>query len=108
MRRSGEWMVLADERILEYIREEESGRPKEMAESGYVRYSDAYISQRCSKLAENDLLQPLGNGVYIITDAGEAYLDEEYDAERGVYLNQDIAGADEGGATADAEGKNGE
>ena len=100
-------MVLADERTLEYIRENESGAPTEMAESGDVRYTPQHISQRCKKLAENDLLQPLGNGVYIITDAGEAYLDEEYDAERGVYLNQDIADADEGGATADAEGKNG-
>ena len=107
MRRSGEWMVLADERILEYIHENDSGAPTEMAESGYVRYSRQYVSQRCKDLVDHGLLKHLGNGVYIITDAGEAYLDEGYDAERGVYLNQDIADADEGGATADAEGKNG-
>jgi len=89
MRRSGEWMVLADERILEYIQENESGAPTEMAESGYVRYSRQYISQRCKKLVDHDLLQHLGNGVYIITDEGEAYIDEEYDAEAGRYLDQD-------------------
>jgi hypothetical protein len=88
-------MVLADERILEFIRERGSGSPKKMADSGYVRYSDAYISQRCKKLAEYDLLNPLGNGVYVITDEGEAYLDEEYDAEEGVYINRDVANVDD-------------
>jgi predicted transcriptional regulator len=100
-------MVLADERILEYIRENESGAPTEMAESGNVRYTPQHISQRCKKLAENDLLQPLGNGVYLITDAGESYLDEEYDAGRGKYLNQDMANGDECNGAADAEGTNG-
>lgn len=95
MRRSGEWMVLADERILEFIREKGSGAPKQMSDSGFVRYSDAYISQRCKKLAEHDLLTPLGNGVYIITEEGEAYLDEEYNAETGSYVNRDVATNDE-------------
>lgn len=107
MRRSGEWMVLADERILEYIREKESGAPKEMADSGYVRFSRQYISRRCKDLVDNGLLKHLGNGVYIITDAGEAYLDEEYDAERGVYLNQDMANGDGCNGAADTEGTNG-
>ena len=93
MRRSGEWMVLADERILEYTREEDSGAPKEMAESGYVRFSRQYISRRCKELVDHGLLKHLGNGVYIITDAGEAYLKEEYDAEAGRYLDQDQTSA---------------
>jgi len=107
MRRSAEWMVLCDERILEYLSEHDSGTPSEMANSGFVRWTRSYISQRAQKLVNHGLLKHLGNGVYIITDAGEAYLDEKYDAERGVYLNQDIADADEGGAKADAEGTNG-
>lgn len=98
-------MVLADERILEYIREHESGTPTKMAESGFVRYSDAYISQRCSKLADHGLLQPLGNGVYIITEEGEAYLEEEYDAEAGQYIDRDVADAG-GEATDSAEDAN--
>ena len=72
-------MVLADDRILEYIREEGSGRPTEMQESGYVRYSRQYISTRCKKLSEHGLLDDLGNGVYLITERGERYLDGEID-----------------------------
>jgi Mn-dependent DtxR family transcriptional regulator len=94
MRRSAEWMVLCDERILEYLSEHDSGTPTEMKESGYVRWSRPYISQRAQKLADEGLLQHLGNGVYIITDEGDAYLDEEYDAEAGRYIDRDAANAD--------------
>lgn len=79
MRYSGDWMVLADDRILEYIREERFGAPTEMKNSGYVRYSRQYISQRCEKLVEHGLLDHLGNGVYVITERGEKYLDGEID-----------------------------
>ncbi|QCC47446.1 helix-turn-helix domain-containing protein [Halobellus limi] len=79
MRYSGDWMVLADDRILEYIRENGSGRPTAMAESGYVRYSRQYIHTRCKNLVEHGLLKHLGNGVYVITERGERYLDGEID-----------------------------
>jgi len=72
-------MTLADDRILEYIRKEGSGGSTEMAESGYVRYSQGHISKRCKKLVKKGLLKHLGNGVYVITDRGEAYLDGEID-----------------------------
>ena len=72
-------MVLADDRILEYIRENESGRPTAMANSGYVRYSRQYVHKRCKKLVEHGLLRHLGNGVYVITERGERYLDGEID-----------------------------
>ncbi|WP_420828725.1 MarR family transcriptional regulator [Halomicrobium salinisoli] len=81
MRYSAEWMVLADDRILEYIRAQGSGRPKAMADSGLIRYSREYINQRCKKLVEEDFLDHLGNGVYVITELGEKYLDGEIDAE---------------------------
>lgn len=80
MRYSADWMVLADERILEYIREEGSGTPKQMEDSGFIRYSRQYISQRCKELVDHEFLQHLGNGVYIITEKGEQYLDGELDA----------------------------
>ena len=79
MRYSGDWMVLADDRILEYIREEGSGSPKEMEDSGYVRFSRQYISRRCKKMVKHGLLNHLGNGVYVITERGEEYLDGEID-----------------------------
>jgi len=82
MRYSGDWMVLADDRILEYIRENGSGRPKEMVDSGYVRYTRSYISQRAKKLVKHGLLDDLGNGVYTITERGERYLDGEIDTSK--------------------------
>lgn len=72
-------MVLADDRILEYIMEEEAAGSTEMAESDYVRYSQSYISRRCKKLVERGLLREVGNGVYMITDRGEGYLRGEID-----------------------------
>jgi hypothetical protein len=39
------------------------------------------------------MLQHLGNGVYVITDQGEAYLNEELDAD-------EIEGPDENGQAA--------
>lgn len=72
-------MTIWDDRILEYIREEESGSPKELEESGYVRVSRQHISRRLRKLAEYGLLNHLGNGIYVITERGEAYLDGKLD-----------------------------
>lgn len=72
-------MVLADDRILEYIRDNEAARPKMMTDSGDVRYSSSYVSQRCQKLVEHGLLNNLGDGVYVITERGKGYLDGEID-----------------------------
>lgn len=79
MRKSGSWMTIWDDRILEYIQKEDSGSPKKLAESGYVRVSKSHISRRLRKLAEHGLLTHLGNGVYVITEQGEAYLEGELD-----------------------------
>lgn len=81
MRRSADWMVICDERILEYLSENETGTPKQMADSSLVRFSRSYITQRCRKLVDYGLLRLLGNGVYVITDTGEEYLEGELDAE---------------------------
>lgn len=80
MRYSADWMVLADERILERLREVETATPKGMAEEGEVRFSRQYIGERCRKLANAGLVQHLGNGVYRITEDGEDYLDGDLDA----------------------------
>ncbi len=73
-------MVAADDRILEYLSESETGTPKQMADSGAVRFSRSYITQRCKKLLDYGLIRHLGNGVYIISDKGQQYLDGELDA----------------------------
>lgn len=91
-------MVLADDRILEYIRNRGAGNATEMAESGAVRYSQPYISQRCKKLAEHGLLKPLGNGVYTITERGEGYLDGEIDTSEDA--PDEVPSTDENGPSA--------
>ncbi|SDJ62849.1 hypothetical protein SAMN05216226_10690 [Halovenus aranensis] len=99
MRRSGSWQSVWDDRILEWIRENDGhGTPKKLKDSGLIRVSRAHISRRCQKLAENGLLKPVGNGAYIITEEGKAYLDEEYDAERKVYI-EESTGSGENHAT---------
>jgi len=79
MRKSGKWMTIVDDRVLEYIRENGHGSPTEMKKKGPIRYSRQYIAERCRKLADYGLLTPVGNGVYTISERGEAYLDAELD-----------------------------
>ena len=103
-------MTLVDDRILEYLRENETGSPKKMKDEGPIRYSDAYIGRRCKRLAEEGLVRHLGNAVYTITDDGEAYLDGRLDTENWRYIDddasevtasssEDVPGESNGGAT---------
>jgi predicted transcriptional regulator len=70
------------------MRENEgAGTPKKLKESGLIRVSQAHISRRCKTLAEHGLLREIGNGAYVITEEGKAYLNEEYDAEEETYIN---------------------
>lgn len=80
MRKSGSWMTIWDDRILEYIEEEGSASPSELEKSGYLRISKSQISRRLRKLAEYGMLNHLGNGVYVITQKGEDYLEGDLDA----------------------------
>jgi len=70
-------MTIWDDRILEIARKEDSVSPKELAETGYFAVSRQQISRRLRKLNEHGLVQHLGNGVYVITERGERYLDGE-------------------------------
>jgi len=83
-RYSGDWMVLADDRILEYLSEVETATPGEMVKSGFVRYSNGYVSERCQKMSEKGLVNNLGRGVYAITERGEQYLRGEIDTSEDV------------------------
>lgn len=93
-------MTIWDDRILEHIRAEDGGRVGELADKENIRVTNTHVSRRCKKLAEHGLLRDLGNGVYVITEEGEAYLDGEYDAENHVYLNDNET---ESGPTAGEE-----
>lgn len=98
MRYSADWMVLADDRILEYIYNNDSGTPSEMKNAGYVRFTRSYISKRCKKLVDEGFLKHLGNGVYTITERGEKYLNGEIHAETLEEIDEDQTGisTDEG------------
>lgn len=89
MRYSGDWMTLVDDRILEYLQENETGSPKKMKEQGPIRYSDAYIGRRCKRLVEEGLVRHLGNAVYTITSDGKAYLDGRLDTQEWCYVGDD-------------------
>jgi predicted transcriptional regulator len=77
MRKSGKWMNIVDDRVLEYIEENEHGSPTEMMKEGPIPYSRQYIAQRCKELVKHGLLNHVGNGVYVITERGERYLNGE-------------------------------
>lgn len=78
MRKQADWMVPADNRILELIRDYGNLTPAAIeAKGGPV--SD-HASRRAKKLVRYGLLEQIHRGLYGITDAGEAYLDEELDA----------------------------
>lgn len=78
MRKQADWMVPADNRILELIREYGNLTPSAIDDNGGpVRQ---YASERCSKLAEYGLLVQVHRGLYGISDQGRAYLNEELDA----------------------------
>lgn len=79
-------MTIWDDRILELIRDNGPTPVGELSDHDSIRISHSSISRRCQKLAKNRLLNKIGNGVYAITEQGEAYLDEEYDAENDVFL----------------------
>ena len=80
-------MTIWDDRILETIRDEGPQPVGKLTEKEGVRISQPHVSRRCSKLAEHGLLRAIGNGVYGITEEGEGYLDEEYDAENGLWMS---------------------
>ena len=78
MRQPADWMVGADDRILELVREEGNLTPGAIEALGGP-VSD-HASRRARKLADHGLLERVHRGLYRITDAGEAYLDEDLDA----------------------------
>lgn len=82
MRFDADWMSRADDRILEHLSEQGPDTPKQMADSGRVRFSRQHINQRCKKLVNYGLLLHLGNGVYDITREGERYLTGELDVQK--------------------------
>ncbi|QLG62858.1 type IV toxin-antitoxin system AbiEi family antitoxin domain-containing protein [Halorarum salinum] len=78
MRQPAEWMVPADDRILELIRENGNLTPGAIEAFGGPVADHA--SRRAKELSRHGLLDQIHRGLYAITDEGLAYLDEELDA----------------------------
>lgn len=72
-------MVLVDDRILEIIRQDPDGIGKvgELGKHKNIKAARSTVSRRCGKLAEHGLLRKRGDGVYIITQKGQRYLNGE-------------------------------
>jgi predicted transcriptional regulator len=99
-------MTLVDDRVLEYLLEHESGSPAKMKREGPINYSRQYIDKRCKRLSKEGLVKHYGNGVYVITDDGEAYLDGRLDTQEWRYIDTDVADteADAAGAGTEVNG----
>ena len=89
-------MTLVDDRILEYIEEYDSGSPTQMKREGPIHYSRQQVHRRCKRLTEEGLLKHLGNGVYVITDDGSAYLDGKLDTQSWTYIESESATENQG------------
>ena len=96
-------MVLADDRILEIARNEDSVSPKKLSDSDYISITRQQVSRRLQKLAQHGLLKPLGNGVYVITEKGEGYLEGKvstYEDEPDWIENEDESDENVGGTAS--------
>lgn len=78
MRRRAEWMVPADDKLLEYLESKGPDLPTNMAD--HIDLTRKYIGQRARILTEHNLLVNRGGGLYDITKEGRAYLAGEPDA----------------------------
>ena len=87
-------MTLLDDRILEYLNENEAASPTEMKKGGPIKFSRAYIGRRCKKLKDNGLIREISDATYVITDDGEAYLDGRLDTQEWRYIDDGSEGAD--------------
>ena len=81
MRLDAEWMVRADERILEFLLEAGPHSPTGIENDGRVRFGSEYIGRRLRDyLVPVGLADTVGNGVYVITDQGRSFLEGDLDA----------------------------
>ena len=83
VRKPAEWMIAADDRILEIVRVEGNMTPIALSRDGLVGRVDIgrkWASNRCNDLTKYGLLKRVGKGLYGITDLGHGYLEAEIDA----------------------------
>lgn len=80
MRPRVEWMTRADDYILEFLEETDIvATPQVIAAN--IDYSRQYVNQRIRQLADENLVENTGDGLYRITDRGHEYLAGDLDAD---------------------------
>lgn len=67
-------MTKADDRILEYLWTEGKATPKLIADDHRIEFGSEYIGRRLQLLAEAELIERVGRGIYTLSDRGEDYL----------------------------------
>ena len=73
-------MTQADERVLEFLCQKDIvASPTVIAAN--IDYTAEYISRRCRKLADAELVQRVDASNYRITDLGERYIDGDASAD---------------------------
>lgn len=82
-------MNLIDDRILEYLNENEAASPVEMKKGGPIKYDRAYIGRRCKKLRDEGLIREISDATYMITDDGIAYLEGRLDTGEWRYIDEE-------------------
>lgn len=101
-------MTSLDDRILEFLHENKPSTPTKMTTQASLPYSRQHVDRRSKKLAEKGLVESLGNGVYMITDDGKAYLEGRLNTENWRYIdeNADEVVNDDNAGTSPSEGSN--
>lgn len=77
MRKTAEWMVSADERILECLMDAGNLTPIAISREGKiprVPISGSYASRRCTALHKHGLITEIDNNLYTINEVGLAFL----------------------------------
>lgn len=83
MRKRAEWMVPADDKILEAMDSLGNVTPLYVSKEGKTEVVDVgknYAGQRLRELTEYGLVEELERGLYRLTEVGEQYLNSELDA----------------------------
>ncbi|MFD1599337.1 winged helix-turn-helix domain-containing protein [Halobellus rarus] len=78
MRKSADWMVPSDDRILELLREHGNLTPQAVDDLGGP--SAGHAQDRLPTLTKFGLTERISRGLYRISEKGIAYLDEDLDA----------------------------
>lgn len=81
IRKNADWTEIADERILESLRDDGPSSPSVMAGTRGIRGSEEEIRGRCERLEREGLIIRAEGEDFVITDIGESYLEGDYDLQ---------------------------